>query len=115
MFAFLKGFSLFMVRFLHPTGSPILLFGGKILIDNIGDPYHRRINDSIYTNAWMRVYPHINMWQFGIGFKIDWVLHPQIDIRFLFFHLNITFYSMYWNLTKEQRSMQNPVISSKRK
>jgi hypothetical protein len=103
MFSYLSRFSLWVSSFLPPTGSPLVLFDGKILIDNIGTPWRRKTTKYIHTKAWMVIHPHIDMWHFGIGFDTHWHLAPEINFRFLFLNLHIIIRSQYWKLTKGER------------
>ena len=92
----LFGFSLWSSSHLPPTGRFIILFHDKVLIGNIGTPWVRRLEKSSPDKVWMRIYPHIDMWEFGLGFEFHWHLNPELNIQFLFFHLHIQIYPMYW-------------------
>lgn len=106
MFNKLFKMSSWVTQFL-PTKRPFLvLFGGLIIIDNIGTPFRFAISKYFNAKAWLRIMPSIDMWSFGIGFQINWHLTPHIEFQFLFLRLGINVNRQYWSLTPEERLAQ---------
>jgi len=96
IFGTLKRFSQWAAVYLPLTGNPIGLFDNRVLIDNLGNPYHRKLGKLIHEKAWMRIHLYINMWEFGVGFDCHWQLSPEINFRMGFFHFHAIIFPSNW-------------------